>query len=135
MCVRCQQFLPLSNCFDYKRLVLLLLTAFICFFATAALGQQSNTDASEAHVTAETNISGVRAFVAPPKEFDFQKASPTELAKYGLLPKPDREKFPQAYVFWKDLVEGSRYRVIPTLEKSDIVHGPVKGLVKGQRAS
>jgi hypothetical protein len=117
----------------------ILAISLFCFLtADRAQGRQADEKAASTPTTmetVETNISGIRVFLPPPSTFNALEASTFDLARYGLPPKPDRSKSPQAYRVWEDLVQASHERIVPGLQQSDIYHGPVKNLAPGKKLS
>jgi Peptidase A4 family len=94
-----------------------------------------NQKPSESKIeTVETNIPGVRAFSAPPHDFDALRASDTELARYGLPPRPDRQTSPVAFASWERWVTASQYRIVPKLKATNVHYGPAKNLSVGKIA-
>jgi hypothetical protein len=75
-------------------------------------------------------------YAAPPAGFDPTKASPAELDRYGLPPRPDPSKA-VPYAAWLHLVTAPQTRIEnPTVEITNIVNGPardlkVQGKIKG----
>ena len=93
------------------------------------------TDEASRLDVSPTNINGVSAFRAISKDFDANNASDSELARHGLPPRPDKEKSPTAHADWQHLVDAAAYRVVPTLESTNVYHGPAQGWkVTGPRA-
>jgi hypothetical protein len=95
-------------------------------FASAAQTSKHPDDTSGLDVVA-TNIAGVSAFRALSKDFDANNASDAELARHGLPPRPDKDKSPTAYGNWLQIVAAAAYRVVPTLETTNVYHGAVQG--------
>lgn len=89
---------------------------------------QSTAQAIQSLATVDTGIANVRAFTPLPEGFDPGKAPEDELARYGLSPKPDKEKSPDAFAVWEVLVDAARHRIIPQLKQTDVYHGIVKQL-------
>jgi hypothetical protein len=53
-------------------------------------------------------------FIPPPKDFDPLAASPDEMARYGLLPRPDPRRHPSLSVAWEQ--RARRYRSFQHLQ-------------------
>lgn len=73
-----------------------------------------------------TNIEGVQAFKAPPKDFVASTASDDDLARYGFPPRPDQRSHPKEYAVWQRIVAGQSSRIIPNLVQTQNRHGPAK---------
>jgi Peptidase A4 family len=73
-----------------------------------------------------TNLPGVTANLAPPSGFDPLAASAAELRARNLPPRPDRNASPAGYDRWAHIMTSGAKWVVPTLEKTNIFHGPVK---------
>ena len=76
-----------------------------------------------------TNMPGVFSYPAPPPGFDAFTASPDELATYGFPPRPAplQKRARQA---WERLVRSARTRIVPVLQPSPVVAGPVRQAVR-----
>ena len=105
-----------------------MLTLFLCLFPVAITNSQSgdsgpaNTESLEA---VKTNVPGVIALRPIPSNLDAETVSDSVLARYGLPPRPDRSKYPEAFRVWTDLFQAARDRVTPELTVSDIFHQPI----------
>jgi hypothetical protein len=73
--------------------------------------------------THETNLPGVRAYRSLPDHLG-PTSTDEELARYGVLPRPDRRSSLSAHQHWEELVENARHRIIPELVVTDRRHGP-----------
>lgn len=73
-----------------------------------------------------TNLAGVTTIDAPPEGFDPVSASDAELAYHGFPPRPDQYDNPKAYESWARAMKASKTRLAPTLEQTNIFHGPAK---------
>lgn len=73
-----------------------------------------------------TNLPGVTTSVAPPVEFDPLIASDQDLATYGFPPRPDEGASPDGYKSWRRAMLASKARMVPSLELTNIFHGPVR---------
>jgi Peptidase A4 family len=71
----------------------------------------------------------------PPANFNPVTASDAQLDTYGFPPRPDAAKSPEAYADWKHVVTLPTTRIVPDLVATKVVNGPVKSLVKGQKAA
>jgi Peptidase A4 family len=78
------------------------------------------------------NLPGATTIDAPPAGFDPISASDEELAYYGFPPRPNEATEPKAYATWARAMKASQIRVVPQLEQTSILHGPVK---KGKLAN
>src|SRR5581483_10251991 len=74
----------------------------------------------------ELNIPGHTSIVSAPAGFDPISASAEELAYYGYPPAPNQNTEPKAYATWAKAMKASKTRVIPQLEQTAIMHGPMK---------
>ncbi len=72
------------------------------------------------------NLPGATTTDAPPAGFDPIAASDEELAYHGFAPRPNQNTEPKAYASWARAMNASKTRVIPQLEQTTIMHGPVK---------
>jgi hypothetical protein len=64
----------------------------------------------------------------PPANFNPLTASDDEIAFFGFPPRPDANKAPDAYAFWKKLVTSPARRIQPILRATRIKHGPAKNV-------
>lgn len=69
--------------------------------------------------------------LAPPANFNPVTASDAQLEAYGFPPRPDPKKAPSAYAMWQTVVTRPVTRIVPQLQATTIVNGPVKSLVHG----
>ena len=69
------------------------------------------------------------AFNSLPKDFNAEAASDSDLAEYGLPPRPDKSKSPEEYQQWMAIVDVAHNRIVPELVVSDIYHDHIKGVV------
>ena len=68
--------------------------------ASAQISLAAKQVYESAHVV-PTNIPGITTFRAPPRGFDAVHAADTELALYGLPPRPDPQNDPDSYAKWQ----------------------------------
>jgi hypothetical protein len=73
-----------------------------------------------------TSVPGVRTFVAPPAGFDAIIASDEELAGFGFPPRPDPAAARKQYASWARAMRASRTRILPSVEQTKILHGPLR---------
>jgi len=73
-----------------------------------------------------TNIPGATTIAAPPQGFDPLTASDQDLDYYGFPPRPNATAAPKAYASWKSAIAASKTRILPTLEVTNVFHGPAK---------
>jgi hypothetical protein len=69
-----------------------------------------------------TNLPGVYAFPQPPRGFDPDHATPSELARYGYPPRPDD---PNALAPWRMATKPGLERVVPALLPTNRYHLPM----------
>ena len=69
--------------------------------------------------------------LVPPAHFDPVIASDVQLDAYGFPPRPNQAKAPGAYAIWKMVVTRSTARIVPQLQATKLVNGPVKMLTSG----
>lgn len=72
------------------------------------------------------NLPGATTIDAPPAGFDPMNASDEELAYHGFPPRPNQATDPKAYASWAEAMQHSKTRVAPTLEQTNIFHGPAQ---------
>jgi hypothetical protein len=72
------------------------------------------------------NLPGATTIDAPPADFSPLTASDEELAYYGFPPRPDQSSQPKAYATWAKAMNRPINRITPTLEQTNIFHGPAK---------
>jgi hypothetical protein len=72
------------------------------------------------------NLPGATTIEAPPAGFNPLTASDDELAYYGFPPRPDQSAQPKAYATWAKAMIHATNRITPTLEQTNIFHGPAK---------
>jgi hypothetical protein len=73
--------------------------------------------------------------LAPPANFDPVTASDAQLDAYGFPPRPDAAKAPGAYALWQNVVTRPVTRIVPQLQATKAVNGPVKDMSAGQAAA
>lgn len=62
-----------------------------------------------------TNLSGVTTIEPPPVGFDPLKANAMDLMRYGIPPRPDPAKFPDAARIWDRILSRAHQVVVPQL--------------------
>ena len=62
-----------------------------------------------------TNLEGVKAIEPPPADFDLRQADTSTLLRYGINPRPDPKKMPEAAKMWDTLTARSYKYLVPTL--------------------
>lgn len=72
------------------------------------------------------NLPGARTFMDPPAAFNPLTAPAEDLALYGFPPRPDATKSPTTFATWQKAMAASQHHVIPALEQTQIMHGPVQ---------
>jgi hypothetical protein len=73
-----------------------------------------------------TNLPGATTILAPSRDFDPLTASDADLAYNGFPPRPNQTTEPKAYATWAKAMKASKTRIIPTLEQTNVFHGPAK---------
>ncbi len=91
--------------------------------AALALCAPSSVAMAQGAHTAATNIPGVSAFLAPPEGFDAVHASSAQLQQYGFPPRPGGNNA-AALADWEKMASAPVTRIMPTLEQTQIYHGP-----------
>jgi Peptidase A4 family len=71
-----------------------------------------------------TNLSGITTTAAPPEGFDPARASDADLAYYGFPPRPN--DYSGNYESWAKAMASAGERITPTLEQTNIYHGPLQ---------
>jgi hypothetical protein len=104
---------------------LVLLIMAVSFTSPSALAQTPN-----GHWVDDPKNIATPAFVydLPPAGFNPLAASDTELAQWGLPPRPSASDA-KAYARWTRMVTSTR--ITPQLKFTNIYHGPAKGLKTG----
>lgn len=74
----------------------------------------------------QTNLPGTITLAAPPTGFDPLTASDQDLAANGFPPKPDANVNPAGFETWSRAMSAAKQRIIPKLQVSTIVHGPIQ---------
>jgi hypothetical protein len=72
-----------------------------------------------------TNVANIFSYPAPPAGFNANTASPSELADYGLPPRPSPARRRER-ARWDALIGAARTRIQPILQLTQIVNGPVR---------
>jgi hypothetical protein len=93
--------------------------------AAAALLAASPAHGQNAGIT-PSNVPGIGIVAPPPADFDPINATPAQRAQYHVPPAPDPQAAPHAYAEWVRAMAGLRHRETPTLEQTDIFHGPAQ---------
>jgi Peptidase A4 family len=93
--------------------------------ATVAQNAQLTTHSLQPNEHA-LNLPGTTTIEAPPAGFDPIAASDEELAYHGFPPRPNETIEPEAYKSWAKAMKASKIRVVPTLEPTNLFHGPGK---------
>jgi hypothetical protein len=91
----------------------------------AGMAQQSNQQLKPNELA--TNIPGATTTVAPPAGFDPLTASDQDLEYFGFPPRPNQVSSPQGYASWASAMLASKTRIVPTLQLTNVFHGPAKG--------
>jgi hypothetical protein len=73
-----------------------------------------------------TNLAGATTIAAPPQGFDPLTASDTDLAYYGFPPRPDQNIDAKGFASWSKAMAASKTRIVPTLQQTNLFHGPAK---------
>jgi hypothetical protein len=73
-----------------------------------------------------SNVPGIGIVAPPPADFDPINATRAQRAQYHVPPAPDPKTAPRAYAEWVRAMAGLRHRENPTLEQTDVFHGPVQ---------
>jgi hypothetical protein len=73
-----------------------------------------------------TNIAGINSIAAPPQGFDALTASDQDLEYYGFPPRPNEVDSAKAFATWKQAMLASKTRIAPSLQATNIFHGPAK---------
>jgi hypothetical protein len=73
-----------------------------------------------------TNVAGATTIAAPPEGFDAVTASEADLEYYGFPPRPEEATAPKAYASWKSAMVASKKRIVPTLQVTNVFHGPAR---------
>src|SRR5579872_573886 len=71
-----------------------------------------------------TNLTGVTTTAVPAQDFDPRTASDQDLAYYGFPPRPDAVTAPEAFERWQRAMTGSRTRIVPNLQLTNVYNGP-----------
>ncbi len=79
-----------------------------------------------------TNLAGATTAIAAPDGFNPVEASDLELSLYGFPPRPDASAEPKAFAAWSKAMRGSKTKVMPRLEQTNIFHGPAKNITRPQ---
>jgi hypothetical protein len=96
--------------------------AGILITQTALLSAQPNLPIAEK--TTSTEISGIRIYDPLPKDFDYLHASTTNLARYGLPERPDKQSSPDAFQVWNKLVQRAKSRVRAKFSLTNLYNTP-----------
>jgi len=91
-----------------------------CFSSTLAFA------AEPASREVPLNLPGARTFMDPPAGFNPLTAPDESLAFYGFPPRPDAVKSPDTFATWQKAMLASQTHVVPTLEQTQIFHGPAQ---------
>jgi hypothetical protein len=75
------------------------------------------------------NLPGARTYMDPPASFNPMTAPDADLALYGFPPRPDATKSPSTFAIWQKAMAASQNHAVPTLEQTQIMHGPVQNKV------
>lgn len=73
-----------------------------------------------------TNIPGVTSIPDAPVSFDPSTASDAELDLYGFPRHPDSQAQPEAFAKWTMAMRAAKHRIVPQLEITERVHGPIQ---------
>jgi hypothetical protein len=96
-------------------------------FTVSAVAQDDAVRATyESSATMPTTVQGIRAFPAPPANFNPLAASDMALATYGLPPHPDRAVDPDGYAKWSKAMTHATKRWDGELKTTKIYHQPMK---------
>jgi hypothetical protein len=98
-----------------------LLTLFLVAAPLAGMAQQLKPN------ELATNVPGATTTAAPPKGFDPLTASDQDLDYFGFPPRPNQITSPKGYASWASAMAASKTRIVPTLQVTNIFHGPAKG--------
>jgi hypothetical protein len=128
--MRSWRVVPVTKAARYRRTLALLICASVEVAAAANAKESAVTAVDE---TVETSIAGARAYKALPADFNADKASDEQLARYGLPPKPPASASAESIRLWFDAVELAKFRVVPTFQQTSVYHGPAKKVVKGTK--
>lgn len=71
-----------------------------------------------------TNIPGATSFATAPHGFDPLTASDQDLQYYGFPPKPNQITSAKAFATWSKAMKASTHHIAPTLQVTNIFHGP-----------
>lgn len=88
----------------------------------------SPASAQQPDASLPTAMPDVRTYAAMPQGFDPATASPGEIARYGLPPRPDATSDPEGYAAWLEDVGPGIERPVPKLRRSSTVYAGAKKL-------
>lgn len=72
--------------------------------------------------------------LTPPANFNPLTASDAQIAVYGFPPRPNAKTSPGLYTDWARLVSAHATRIIPQLQATRVINGPIKNRSKVQSA-
>ena len=108
-------------------------TLTACLAATTP-SQAALVTGSAAPLLAATAIAGTSAYIGVPDLLDAASADDTHLAAYGIPPRPDPIRAPEAYLSWTQAVIGVQ-RLAPSLQAVALYHGPIRRAANGPNAT
>jgi hypothetical protein len=116
-------------------MIIILRWLLVTLIASVALEQSTlaYAQATDQVKTVATSIPGVKAIAPLPTEYLIDHASDTEIAEYGLPPKPDRASDPEGYANWAKIA-GIK-RIIPKLKENKDIRNPPPKILKETRIS
>ena len=81
------------------------------------------------------NLPGTQTYMDPPASFNPLTAPAEDLALYGFPPRPDAAKSPETFATWQKAMVASQKHTIPTLQQTNIFHGPAQSKASATNTS